>query len=221
MCPPLLAPQSGPLKRTLLGPLQCRPRCSPPPNMIKQDLRKLKDSEQDLRDKLERIENAARRNNLRMLNIPEGQEEDNIKMFCALLIKKSLQLEESEREITADIQRLHRDPFRRDPARKKPQKILINFLTYALKEKILLQALKQKTLRGDGFSFEVRSDLASATLSRQWGLGNLIEDFKKLGASAQLKFPATLRVMYNNKMHNLRDIKTADDLLESIRCGTP
>ncbi|KAJ1151122.1 hypothetical protein NDU88_003909 [Pleurodeles waltl] len=105
------------------------------------DLRKSKDSEQDLRDKLERIENVARRNNLRMLNIPEGQEGDYIKMFCASLIKKSLQFEESEREIAADIQRVqrvHRDPFRRDPARKKPQKILINFLTYALKEKILL-----------------------------------------------------------------------------------
>ncbi|KAJ1177226.1 hypothetical protein NDU88_002487 [Pleurodeles waltl] len=65
--------------------------------LIKQDLRKSKDSEQDLRDKLERIENAARRNNLSMLNIPEGQEGDNIKMFCASLIKKSQQLEESER----------------------------------------------------------------------------------------------------------------------------
>ncbi|KAJ1085065.1 hypothetical protein NDU88_005198 [Pleurodeles waltl] len=109
--------------------------------LIKQDLGKWKDSEQDLRDKLERIENTARRNNLRMLNITEGQEGDNIKMFCASLIKKSLQLEESEREIAVDIQRIHRDPFRRDPARKKPRKILINFLTYALKEKILFFAV--------------------------------------------------------------------------------
>ncbi|KAJ1118254.1 hypothetical protein NDU88_006449 [Pleurodeles waltl] len=91
--------------------------------LIKQDLRKSKDSEQDLRDKLERFENMARRNNLRILNIPEGQEGDNIKMFCASLIKKSLQLEESEREIAANIQRAHMDPFRRDTARKKPQKI--------------------------------------------------------------------------------------------------
>ncbi|KAJ1215902.1 hypothetical protein NDU88_003509 [Pleurodeles waltl] len=38
--------------------------------LIKQDLWKSKDSDQDLRDELERIENVARRNNLRMLNIP-------------------------------------------------------------------------------------------------------------------------------------------------------
>ncbi|KAJ1112786.1 hypothetical protein NDU88_001047 [Pleurodeles waltl] len=59
--------------------------------LIKQDLWKSKDSEQDLRDKLERFENMASRNNLRILNIPEGQEGDNIKMFCVSLIKKSLQ----------------------------------------------------------------------------------------------------------------------------------
>ncbi|KAJ1172175.1 hypothetical protein NDU88_004025 [Pleurodeles waltl] len=187
---------------------------------IKQDLRKSKDCEQDLCDKLERIENAARRNNLRILNISEGEEWNDIKAYCASLIKNSLQLEESEQEIVTDMQRVHRYPFRRDPARKKPQKILINFLIYALKEKILLQALKQKTLRGNGFSFEVRSDLAATTLNRKWELGNRIENFKKLGASAQLKFPATLRVMYNNKIYNLRDIKTADKFLESIRSGS-
>ncbi|KAJ1088990.1 hypothetical protein NDU88_002144 [Pleurodeles waltl] len=102
--------------------------------LIKADMWKWKDCEQDLRNKLERIENAARRNNLRILNIPDGEEGNDIKTYCASLIKNSLQLEESKREIVADTQRVHRDPFRRDPARKKPLKILINFLTYALKE---------------------------------------------------------------------------------------
>ncbi|KAJ1112743.1 hypothetical protein NDU88_001004 [Pleurodeles waltl] len=187
---------------------------------IKQDLRASRACEQDLQDKLERIENVARRNNLRILSIPEGLEGNDVKAYCASLIRNSLQLEETKREIATDIQRIHRDPFRRDPGRKKPRKVLINFLTYALKEKILSQALKQKTLRGNDFSFEVRSDLASSTLDRQWELGNRIEDFKKLSASAQLKFPAILRVMYNNKMYNLRDIKAADDLLETIRSGS-
>ncbi|KAJ1156823.1 hypothetical protein NDU88_009540 [Pleurodeles waltl] len=136
--------------------------------LIKQDLRQSRASEQDLQDKLERLENAARRNNLRIFNVPEGVEGDDIKIFIASLIKDTLQLEETEQDIAADIQRIHRDPFRRDPGRKKPRKILVNFLTYALKKKILLNALKQKTLRGKDFSFEVRSDLARSTLNRQW-----------------------------------------------------
>ncbi|KAJ1171764.1 hypothetical protein NDU88_003622 [Pleurodeles waltl] len=111
---------------------------------IKQDLRESRTCEQDLQDKLERLENAARRNNLRILNIAEGMEGNNIKSYFTTLIKNTLQLEETEQDIAADIQSIHRDPFRRDPGRKKPRKVLINFLTYALKEKILLKALKQK-----------------------------------------------------------------------------
>ncbi|KAJ1117810.1 hypothetical protein NDU88_006006 [Pleurodeles waltl] len=185
---------------------------------IKQDLEESRACEQDLQDKLEQLENAARKNNLRILNIPEGVEGNDIKSHISPH-KNTLQLEESEQDIAADIQRIHRDPIRRDHGRKKPQKVLINFFTYALNEKILLKALKQKTLRGNDFSFEVRSDLARSTLNKQWELGNRLEDFKKLGASAQLKFPATLRVIHNNKMYNLRDTKTADDLLDTIRNG--
>ncbi|KAJ1188763.1 hypothetical protein NDU88_005520 [Pleurodeles waltl] len=134
---------------------------------IKQDLRELRACEQDLQDKLERLENAARRNHLRILNIQEGVEGNDIKSYFASLIKNSLQFEETEQDIAVDIQRIHRDPFRRYPGRKKPRKVLIHFLSYALKEKILLKALKQKTLRGNDFSFEVRSDLARSTLNKQ------------------------------------------------------
>ncbi|KAJ1148649.1 hypothetical protein NDU88_001477 [Pleurodeles waltl] len=87
--------------------------------LIKQDLRQSKVSKQELQDKLERLENAARRNNLRILNIPEGVEGDDIKLYIASLIENTLQLEETDKDIAADIQRIHRDPFRRDPGKKK------------------------------------------------------------------------------------------------------
>ncbi|KAJ1088700.1 hypothetical protein NDU88_001856 [Pleurodeles waltl] len=109
--------------------------------LIKQDLRQSKVSEQELQDKLERLENAARRNNLRILNIPEGAEGDDIKS----------------------------------------------------------------------------SDLARSTLNRQWELGNRLEDFKKLGASSQLKFPAFLRVMYNNKNYNITDNTSRKDIRRCYR----
>ncbi|KAJ1168545.1 hypothetical protein NDU88_000467 [Pleurodeles waltl] len=110
--------------------------------LIKQDLWQSRVSEQELQDKLERLENAARRNNLRILNIPEGVEGDDIKLYIASLIKNTLQLEETEKDIATDIQRVHREPFRRDPGRKKHRKVVINLQTYALKEKILSKALK-------------------------------------------------------------------------------
>ncbi|XP_078509341.1 uncharacterized protein LOC144769198 [Lissotriton helveticus] len=50
----------------------------------------------------------------------------------------------------------------------KPRKILVNFLTYTLKKKILNLALNAKSLKGPDFQFDIRSDLSKTTLDRQW-----------------------------------------------------
>ncbi|KAJ1174577.1 hypothetical protein NDU88_006397 [Pleurodeles waltl] len=185
----------------------------------KADIQALKDSELALQSKLEKLENSSGRNNLRVLHVPKGAEGDNLRAFLVSLMKSALLLEESEKEITRDIQRVHRDPFRKNPSNSKPRKILINFLTYGLKEKNISKALKLKTIKAQDFSFEIRSDLSRITINRQWELGQRLEEFEMLGASAQLKFPATLRVMFNNKMYNVRDGKAADELLAVIKSG--
>ncbi|KAJ1142751.1 hypothetical protein NDU88_009064 [Pleurodeles waltl] len=91
----------------------------------KVDIQALKDSEQALQNKLEQLENNSRRNNLRVLHVPEGAEGVDLKAFLVSLLKSALSLEESEEEIAPDIQRIHRDPFRKNPSISKPRKILI------------------------------------------------------------------------------------------------
>ncbi|KAJ1100576.1 hypothetical protein NDU88_005658 [Pleurodeles waltl] len=91
--------------------------------MHKEEIEVLQGTKQDLQNKVEQLENSLRRNNLRVLNVPEGE---NLKGFVILLIKTALW----------DIQRIHKDPLKRNPNNSKSQKILINFQTYGLKEKI-------------------------------------------------------------------------------------
>ncbi|KAJ1123076.1 hypothetical protein NDU88_001549 [Pleurodeles waltl] len=130
------------------------------------------------------------------------------KNYVASLIKKVIVLDESETEIVNDIQRIHRDPYRKNLNNKKSLKILV----------ILAKALSVRSLRVEEFSFEIKSDLSSAALNKQWDLGKRLEKFKNVGAVAQLKFPANLRVMYNN-MHTIKDPTAADELLGGIRKG--
>ncbi|KAJ1206885.1 hypothetical protein NDU88_002278 [Pleurodeles waltl] len=104
-----------------------------------QEIWQLKDSEQEMQDKLKRLENSSRRNNLRSLNVPDGVEEDYLKAYVTSLIMSILQIEEGEYDFAIDIQRIHRDPFRSDLSKKNPRKMLVNFQLYALK-KILLKA---------------------------------------------------------------------------------
>ncbi|KAJ1184849.1 hypothetical protein NDU88_001646 [Pleurodeles waltl] len=185
----------------------------------KEEIQQLKGTERDLQDKFEYLENNSRRNNLRILNVPEGVEGLDLKLYLVSLIKKVIPLEETEDQIFNDIQRVHCDPFRMNPNIKKPQRILANFQTYSLKEKILGKALDLGSLETGGIKFEIRSDLARLTLNRQWELGKHLEEFKNLVAEARLKFPANLRVMFNDKMFNIRDPAAADDLIETIRKG--
>ncbi|KAJ1186846.1 hypothetical protein NDU88_003626 [Pleurodeles waltl] len=137
----------------------------------KEEIKFLKESENSLQDKLEHLENSLRRNNRRILKVSEGAEGDDLKKYVVSFIKKSMPIEESEAEIIKDIQRIHKDPFRKDSKREKPRKILVNFQTYQLKEKILAKALGLGSLKVEEFSFEIRSDLSSMMLNRQWQLG--------------------------------------------------
>ncbi|KAJ1201886.1 hypothetical protein NDU88_005690 [Pleurodeles waltl] len=170
-------------------------------------------------ERVEALENNARRNNIKLINVPKGSEGEDIKAFVVDLLKQSGAWEGHKEVLSRDMQRVHRDPFRKPPNRVNPRRILVNFLTYAVKEKILLKALSMETLSEKDDSFEVRSNVSHITSNRQWELGKRMEDFKKLGATAQLKFPATMRVMRNNKMYNLRDVQEADTLLDKFKDG--
>ncbi|KAJ1105056.1 hypothetical protein NDU88_002464 [Pleurodeles waltl] len=168
-------------------------------------------------ERLEVLENSTRRNNIKIMNVQEGVEGDNIEVSVVGHLCQCGVWEGSEDMLSQDIQRIHRDPFQKLSNAAKPRRILVNFITYGIKEKVLSRALKIGTLNANGFSFEIRSDVSWMTSNRQWELGKRLEEFRKLGAMVQLKFPATLRVMRENRMYNLRNVHEADSLLEKFK----
>ncbi|KAJ1212481.1 hypothetical protein NDU88_000140 [Pleurodeles waltl] len=64
----------------------------------------LKGSEQALKNRIEQLENYSRRNNLKLLKVPEGTEGNDLKAFVVSLIKSTVGLEETEEEIGKEIQ---------------------------------------------------------------------------------------------------------------------
>ncbi|KAJ1202402.1 hypothetical protein NDU88_006202 [Pleurodeles waltl] len=112
----------------------------------KEQIRCLKEGETGVMAKMESLENNLRRNNLRFLRFPEGLEEGDFKKFLVRLIKQEVNVEMSEEDIAKDIQMVHRVPVKMPSNRVRPRKILAYFQTYSLKEHILTQALKKKSL---------------------------------------------------------------------------
>ncbi|KAJ1203581.1 hypothetical protein NDU88_007366 [Pleurodeles waltl] len=182
------------------------------------DISQLKRGEKMLQDKLESLENNMRRNNIRLLGVPEGLEGEDFKTYVIALIKETipniamLNLEE-------DIQRVHRDPFKKNPGRKNPRRILINFSTYTTKERILSEALKVGAFSKGEWSFCIRSDVSKVTLDRQWELGNFMRELRSLGATVQLRFPSALLIMWKNKMYNMRDPGEVSAFIEQIKAS--
>ncbi|KAJ1116273.1 hypothetical protein NDU88_004489 [Pleurodeles waltl] len=179
-------------------------------------IHQVKLGEESLQVKLKTMENRMRRNNLRLLRVLEELVKGDLKALVVRFIKQGTQTEEEEEVLLKDIQRVHRDPFRKTTNRDKPRKILVCFHTYAIKEWILTMALKNKTVTAEGIDFEIRSDLSTVTLNRQWELGKIIDVLKRLGATAQLKFPAALKGMANNKMYVFRDIREVVCLIKTL-----
>ncbi|KAJ1156231.1 hypothetical protein NDU88_008955 [Pleurodeles waltl] len=82
-------------------------------------------------ERLESLENNARSNNIKLMNILEGKEGEDIKAFVIDLIRSGA-WEGVEAVLSSDIQRVHRDPFRKAANRTKPRRFLINFFTYTV-----------------------------------------------------------------------------------------
>ncbi|KAJ1151774.1 hypothetical protein NDU88_004554 [Pleurodeles waltl] len=85
----------------------------------KVEIQSLRTGEESVLLKLESLENNQRRNNLRFLKVPEGMEGRDLKGFIVRLIKQEVQVEDTEEAIARDIQRVHRDPFRKLPNKIK------------------------------------------------------------------------------------------------------
>ena len=94
---------------------------------------------------------------------------------------------------------------------------MVSFHTFAVKEEILIQALKVTDLIWKEAPFTIRSDLSRATSDRRWELGQRMAVLRGYGATCQLKFPSLLKVMYNNNMHNLKLPEEVDNLLSEIK----
>ncbi|KAJ1099396.1 hypothetical protein NDU88_004497 [Pleurodeles waltl] len=186
----------------------------------KEKIQSLKAGEENVITKLESLENNQRRNNLRFLRVPEGMEGDDLKGLVVHLIIQGVQIKDAEVDIARDIQRVHRDPFRKPPNRDKPRKILVCFHAYAIKECTLVAALKKKSLLVEGVPFEMRLDLSSITFNKQWELGKRTDVLKELGATAGLKFLTSLRVMANNKIYTFKDCREVDVLIKTLKKGS-
>ena len=108
---------------------------------VKETLTQLLSSQRALQDKVTDMEGRARRNNIRIYGVPEGAEGTSAVVFIENFIKS-----EFGEEFGADvgIERAHRALAPKPPVEAPPRSMVVHFLRWSVKEKILHAAWKKE-----------------------------------------------------------------------------
>lgn len=156
-------------------------------------------------------EGRSRRNNIRVYSIPEGSENECSSMieFVGKLLKNGLSLTE---DVDLHIERAHRalGPVPREGA--PPRSIIIKFLSYKTKERILRAAWQKKGFMWKNKQINLDNDYAPRVLKKRQQYMEAKRVLKEKGIRFQTPFPARFRVFYTEgtRTYNTPEEATKD-----------
>ena len=147
-------------------------------------------------DKVDQLENQSRQNNVRIVNLQEGEEGPDPVQFFTDWIPSVLGQQHFPEPLA--IERAHRSPTSRSPGKTRPRSILIHLLRYQDRDKILRIAAKTSREKGGPITFNGNAVIFFPDLS-----ANLVRRRKEYNQVKKvlqfsLLHPAMLRVSLPN-----------------------
>jgi len=146
-------------------------------------------------EKLLDQEGRARRENIRLYNVPEGEEGNSMLDFVEKLLREKLDIPATTE---LHIERAHRALAPKPPADGKPRSIVIKFLRYRVKEEILRKAWEKKEIWMNNQRFFFDHDYPTAILSKRKEYIEAKRVLKEKKIRFQTPYPARLRVFYED-----------------------
>uniref|UniRef100_A0A5F8H361 L1 transposable element RRM domain-containing protein n=1 Tax=Monodelphis domestica TaxID=13616 RepID=A0A5F8H361_MONDO len=154
-----------------------------------QNTKKLEENTKYLTDKVKDLENRGRRDNLRIIGLPEKPEiNTKLDMVIQDIIKENCP-EILEQGGNTATDRAHRTPSTLNPQKTTPRNVIAKFQSYQTKEKILQEARKRQ-FRYKGMPIRVTQDLASSTLNDRKAWNMIFRKARELGLQPRISYPA-------------------------------
>ncbi len=160
-------------------------------------IKNLQTQNSSLLDRIEDLENRSRRSNLRIVNIPEGSEnnQDPVK-FVSEMLKEVTGTEVFDEPPI--LERAHRSPGQKPTDGQKPRPFVVCFHRFQDKER-LLRWSQSHEIQYKGNAVRIYPDL-SVALSKKHALYNGIkQSLYQKGIRFQLLYPARLRVTFEEQ----------------------
>ncbi|KAL3066160.1 hypothetical protein OYC64_016162 [Pagothenia borchgrevinki] len=154
---------------------------------------------------VEDLVSRSKRQNLRVIGIPEGMEGDDARLFMTTLFKKMVGDPQLD---TLELDRAHRSLAPKPPQGSRP--LIVRFHKYAQKERVLLWARKSRDVSYQGHPIRISEDF-SATLAKKRAAFNKVKSqLYKEGIRFGLLYPARLRVTINGQTRIFYSVEEAE-----------
>lgn len=163
---------------------------------------------ESLEQQLEDLNNRGRRNNVRLIGLPEGAEGADLSLFLSKLIPAALQL---TFPVPFEFERAHRVPSQRSLHAKGPRPVIFCLLKHQQAVQILAAAKAQDSVSYEGRSISFFPDLCKTSVDKRRRFLAMRPRLQQLQARYGLLYPARLRVTFHNVT------KTYDDPREVLQ----
>lgn len=147
-------------------------------------------------DKLTDLESQSRRENIRIYGVPEESERKSpsVSDFVVTLLREGLQFDQTE---DFAIERAHRSLGPPPPSGASPRSILVKFLSFKTKEKILRKAWQQGGFTWSDKRITLDNDYPPHILKKRREYAEIRKTLKDNQIQFQTLFPARLKVKYD------------------------
>ncbi|XP_075712997.1 uncharacterized protein LOC142749187 [Rhinoderma darwinii] len=146
-----------------------------------------------LQAKADDLENRLRRNNVRLVGVPEKTEGNN----SDELLEKWL-LEQFGREELSPlyaVERAHRVPTRPGPPGRPPRPVLVKLLHYKDRDKILRKARERQDISINGAKISFYPDFSADVQKKRLQYWDVKKRLRNLSIPYSMMYPAKLRVV--------------------------
>nr|WPK86705.1 NLRC3-like protein 46 [Sebastes schlegelii] len=156
----------------------------------------MKKSNERLLTKIDDIEGRSRRNNIKIVGIPEDEEKGRTTEFIAGLIPKLLGVSSFAKPVIVD--RAHRIPVPKPTDVKRPRSIIARIHFYQEKE-LILRLSRQQQMIYSGQRIYVYPDYTAEVMAQRRGFREVTQALREREVKYSLCFPAKLHVQHNDQ----------------------
>lgn len=160
-------------------------------------------------------ENRMRRNNVRVLGLPEGAEGDRPAEFAEAFFKTLLELREVPP--TYVVERDHRVPTGRRVVGAPPRPFLVRFLNYRDRDLILREARKHPTLPYEHTAVHLYPDFTADLQKRRKTFTDVRRRLREREIKYSMLYPCRLRVQHEGSVKFFESPEEAEVWISTLQ----